>query len=106
MKKADARADVEALIREIQRYLAYARRDPNATPPAANGRRGGREREMKNDTGLLVAGAGRPPWRSRQRRDGGTSQALITGAQIKDGTIASRDIKNGTIARADIAAGR
>ncbi len=30
-------------------------------------------------------------------------QALITGAQIKDGTVASRDIKNGTIGRADIA---
>lgn len=30
-------------------------------------------------------------------------QALITGAQIKDGTVASRDIRNGTIARADIA---
>lgn len=31
-------------------------------------------------------------------------QALITGAQIKDGTIASRDIKNRTIGRVDIAA--
>ena len=30
-------------------------------------------------------------------------QALITGAQIKDGTVQSRDIKNGTIGRADIA---
>lgn len=30
-------------------------------------------------------------------------QALITGAQIKDGTIQSRDIENGTINRADIA---
>lgn len=30
-------------------------------------------------------------------------QALITGAQIKDGTIESRDIENGTILRADIA---
>ena len=30
-------------------------------------------------------------------------QALITGAQIKDGTVASRDIANGTIKRADIA---
>jgi hypothetical protein len=30
-------------------------------------------------------------------------QALITGAQIKDGTVASRDIRNGTIGRADIA---
>ena len=30
-------------------------------------------------------------------------QALITGAQIKDGTIESRDIKNGAIGRADIA---
>jgi len=29
-------------------------------------------------------------------------QALITGAQIKDGTIQSRDIANGTIRRADI----
>ena len=29
-------------------------------------------------------------------------QALITGAQIKDGTIESRDIENGTIRRADI----
>ena len=31
-------------------------------------------------------------------------QALITSAQIKDGTIASRDIKNGSIGRADISA--
>lgn len=31
-------------------------------------------------------------------------QALITGAQIQDGTIASRDIKNGTITRTDIGA--
>ena len=31
-------------------------------------------------------------------------QALITGAQIKDGTVASRDIENRTIRRADIAA--
>jgi hypothetical protein len=31
-------------------------------------------------------------------------QALITGAQIKDGTIESRDIKNGAIVRADIRA--
>jgi hypothetical protein len=30
-------------------------------------------------------------------------QALITSAQIKDGTIASRDIKNGAIGRADLA---
>ena len=30
-------------------------------------------------------------------------EALITGAQIKDGTVASRDIANGTIKRADIA---
>jgi hypothetical protein len=30
-------------------------------------------------------------------------QALITGAQIKDGTVESRDIGNGTIRRADIA---
>jgi hypothetical protein len=30
-------------------------------------------------------------------------QALITGAQIVDGTVASRDIRNGTIARADLA---
>ncbi|HUQ21697.1 MAG TPA: hypothetical protein VM049_01650 [Gaiellaceae bacterium] len=29
-------------------------------------------------------------------------QALITGAQIKDGTIESRDIENGTIGRGDI----
>jgi hypothetical protein len=32
-------------------------------------------------------------------------QALITGAQIKDGTIESRDIENGTIRRADIGRG-
>jgi hypothetical protein len=32
-------------------------------------------------------------------------RALITGAQIKDGTIESRDIENGTILRADIARG-
>ena len=32
-------------------------------------------------------------------------QALITGAQIKDGTIQSRDIKNGSVARADIRRG-
>lgn len=31
-------------------------------------------------------------------------QALITSAQIKDGTIQSRDIKNGSIARADMSA--
>ncbi len=31
-------------------------------------------------------------------------QALITGAQIKDGTIASRDIKNGSVGRADLSA--
>jgi Collagen triple helix repeat (20 copies) len=31
-------------------------------------------------------------------------QALITSAQIKDGTIQSRDIKNGSIGRADISA--
>ena len=31
-------------------------------------------------------------------------QALITSAQIKDGTIQSRDIKNGAIARADMSA--
>jgi hypothetical protein len=30
-------------------------------------------------------------------------QALITGAQIKDGTIQSRDVKNGAITRLDIA---
>jgi hypothetical protein len=30
-------------------------------------------------------------------------QALITGSQIVDGTVASRDIRNGTIARADLA---
>ena len=30
-------------------------------------------------------------------------KALITGAQVKDGTIESRDIKNGSIGRADIA---
>ena len=30
-------------------------------------------------------------------------QALITGAQIRDGSVESRDIKNGTIGRADIA---
>lgn len=30
-------------------------------------------------------------------------QALITGAQIKDGTISTRDLRNGTIVRADIA---
>ena len=37
---------------------------------------------------------------------GGTAgvQALITGAQIKDGTIESRDIDNGTIRRVDIGA--
>jgi hypothetical protein len=37
---------------------------------------------------------------------GGTAgvQALITGAQIKDGTIESRDIENGTIRRADLGA--
>ena len=32
-------------------------------------------------------------------------QALITSAQIQDGTIQSRDIKNGAIARADMSAG-
>jgi hypothetical protein len=31
-------------------------------------------------------------------------QALITGSQIKDDTIESRDIKNGTVRRADISA--
>jgi hypothetical protein len=31
-------------------------------------------------------------------------QKLITGAQIQDGTIASRDIKNGTITRTDLGA--
>jgi hypothetical protein len=30
-------------------------------------------------------------------------QALITGAQVKDGTISTRDLRNGTIVRADIA---
>src|SRR5215210_5954668 len=31
-------------------------------------------------------------------------QALITGVQIKDGSVESRDIRNGTLTRADISA--
>ena len=51
-------------------------------------------------TALLVAGAAS----ALVIATAGTAgvQALITGAQIKDGTIESRDIENGTIRRADI----
>ena len=66
-------------------------------------RRSGRVKGGMAHEGLGSSrGSGLRP-RSRHRRARAAVQALITGAQIKDGTVASRDIKNGTIGRADIA---
>jgi hypothetical protein len=75
-------------------------RDPHVEPPTDRAWRR-KEREMKRAAFLVAAVVG-----GLAAVTAGTAgvQALITGAQIKDGTIQSRDIANGTIVRADIRA--
>ena len=98
MEKEGRVTEVEALIREIQRYLRFldALRSPRPPQPR---RRRREERQMK----VLAVVAGVISTLAIVTAGTAAVQALITGAQIKDGTVASRDIANGTIRRADIA---